>query len=321
MAEAAAGARHLLERDARHLHGSDLCRHAAHDPLQPRLLLLLPAASASSTSGCRWRSPQAVAASVEPWSRTGRFSVVWHGGEPLAAGRDHLAALFAPFGARRRAPRADQRHPDRRRLVRVLRRARRAGQRQRRRPARPQRRPGRPGATGRPTTGSCGASTRCAGTGSRSPRSAWSAAPRRAWPPSCTTTSSTWAARCSASTSRSWRASTSGPTAHPAEDVRAFWAELVDGLAPRPADPSARDRVVPAVRGRGAGRHVRRRAAAQAATRSRRSRHDGRWCLLSPELAGFSDPRYGDFTSGNVLTTPLARSLTGPPRRPGSPSS
>jgi uncharacterized protein len=42
---------------------------------------------------------QAVAASVEPWARTGRFSVVWHGGEPLAAGRDHLAALFAPFGA------------------------------------------------------------------------------------------------------------------------------------------------------------------------------------------------------------------------------
>jgi uncharacterized protein len=27
--------------------------------------------------------------------------------------------------------------------------------------------------------------------------------------------------------------------------------------------------------------------------------------LLSPELAGFTDPRYGDFSSGNVLDTPL----------------
>ena len=32
---------------------------------------------------------------------------------------------------------------------------------------------------------------------------------------------------------------------------------------------------------------------------------DGSVVLLSPELAGFSDPRYGDFTSGNVLTTGL----------------
>ena len=24
--------------------------------------------------------------------------MVWHGGEPLAAGREHLAALIAPFG-------------------------------------------------------------------------------------------------------------------------------------------------------------------------------------------------------------------------------
>jgi uncharacterized protein len=39
-----------------------------------------------------------VAASVNDWAaRSPRFSVVWHGGEPLAAGRDHLAALMAPF--------------------------------------------------------------------------------------------------------------------------------------------------------------------------------------------------------------------------------
>jgi uncharacterized protein len=40
----------------------------------------------------------AVAASVNDWARrVPRFSVVWHGGEPLAAGRAHLAALMAPF--------------------------------------------------------------------------------------------------------------------------------------------------------------------------------------------------------------------------------
>jgi len=33
--------------------------------------------------------------------------------------------------------------------------------------------------------------------------------------------------------------------------------------------------------------------------------YDGSVVLLSPELAGFSDPRYGDFSSGNVLRTPL----------------
>lgn len=41
---------------------------------------------------------QAVAVTVNKWvEHTGRFSVVWHGGEPLAAGRDHLAALMAPL--------------------------------------------------------------------------------------------------------------------------------------------------------------------------------------------------------------------------------
>ena len=39
----------------------------------------------------------AVAGSVSSFAAAGRFSVVWHGGEPLATGRDHLAALIAPF--------------------------------------------------------------------------------------------------------------------------------------------------------------------------------------------------------------------------------
>ncbi len=41
---------------------------------------------------------QAVAATVNVWAaQAPRFSVVWHGGEPLAAGMAHLGALMAPF--------------------------------------------------------------------------------------------------------------------------------------------------------------------------------------------------------------------------------
>ncbi len=42
--------------------------------------------------------------------------------------------------------------------------------------------------------------------------------------------------------------------------------------------------------------------------------YDGSVVLLSPELAGFNDGRYGDFSSGNVLTTPLADLLLAPQR-------
>lgn len=44
--------------------------------------------------------------------------------------------------------------------------------------------------------------------------------------------------------------------------------------------------------------------------------YDGSVVLLSPELAGFKDPRYADFTSGNVLTTPLPEILASPERTP-----
>ena len=40
----------------------------------------------------------ATAATVNEWAAAvPRFSVVWHGGEPLAAGRSHLSELMAPF--------------------------------------------------------------------------------------------------------------------------------------------------------------------------------------------------------------------------------
>jgi uncharacterized protein len=40
---------------------------------------------------------RAVARAVNEWAGERRFSVVWHGGEPLATGRDRLGALLAPF--------------------------------------------------------------------------------------------------------------------------------------------------------------------------------------------------------------------------------
>ncbi|MFF2813829.1 cyclophane-forming radical SAM peptide maturase AmcB [Streptomyces sp. NPDC058000] len=44
------------------------------------------------------RVAQAVAKPVNEWAAYDpAFEVVWHGGEPLSAGREHLAALMAPF--------------------------------------------------------------------------------------------------------------------------------------------------------------------------------------------------------------------------------
>ncbi len=45
--------------------------------------------------------------------------------------------------------------------------------------------------------------------------------------------------------------------------------------------------------------------------------HDGAVVLLSPELAGFADARYGDFASGNVLERPLAEIVSGVASAPG----
>jgi uncharacterized protein len=40
---------------------------------------------------------RAVAATANTWAAQGDFDVIWHGGEPLAAGRQQLGALLAPF--------------------------------------------------------------------------------------------------------------------------------------------------------------------------------------------------------------------------------
>jgi uncharacterized protein len=42
--------------------------------------------------------------------------------------------------------------------------------------------------------------------------------------------------------------------------------------------------------------------------------HDGSVVLLSPELAGFDSPQYGDFASGNVLHQPLSEIVAGATR-------
>ena len=201
------------QRHARGLPRAGICGDAAHDPVQPRLRLLLPAACARRTGGCRWRWPRR----SRPTSTSGRpgdrFSVVWHGGEPLAAGREHLAradgpvrpgvehhvqtnatliddawceffaehgmrvsvSVDGPDGPQRRAGDSRAGRPAYDRIVRGIDGAA---------PARPALRRAVRG--GRPAAG-----------------------PGR---PSCTSTSWSWAATCSASTSRSGRASTSAPT-------------------------------------------------------------------------------------------------------------
>jgi uncharacterized protein len=92
--------------------------------------------------------------------------------------------------------------------------------------------------------------------------------------------------------------------AHDGAAVRAFWAELTAAWR---RDPRMEVREVEwALRYAGAS------LAGDADTLLPR-RHDpiptiaedGRVVLLSPELAGFESPAYGDFSSGSVLVTPL----------------
>jgi uncharacterized protein len=92
------------------------------------------------------------------------------------------------------------------------------------------------------------------------------------------------------------------------ETVRAFWAELVDAWRAEPRihlrEIEWTLRYVGAVLD-GTADQVLPRALDPIPTVAA----DGRVFLLSPELAGFTDHRYGDFSSGNVLTTPLGEVL------------
>jgi uncharacterized protein len=92
--------------------------------------------------------------------------------------------------------------------------------------------------------------------------------------------------------------------AHRDEAVRGFWAELTAAWR---ADPRIELREVEwALRYAGAA------LGGEADTLLPRQLdpipvigYDGSTVLLSPELAGFADTRYGDFSSGNVLERPL----------------
>lgn len=247
---------------------------------------------------------QAVAGSVNRWAEQGRFSVVWHGGEPLAAGREHLAALLAPFG-----PQVEHHVQTNATLIdddwcefftthRVRVSVSVDGGRTRN--AERVTRGGRP-AYDRILRGV--AALRRHGL----PFSALAVVSRPA--PGLATELYEYFLDLGCDVLGVNIEETEGVNvrgnAHDAATVTTFWAELVaawrrdprihlrevewslryasailDGTAdevlPRRLDP------IPTVG------------------------HDGSVTVLSPELAGFSDPRYGDFSSGNVLATPLA---------------
>jgi uncharacterized protein len=246
----------------------------------------------------------AVAVPVNQWARERRFSVVWHGGEPLAAGREHLAALMAPF------------HPDVEHHVQT-------------------------NATliddawcaffaehrMRVSVSVDGPRVRNGDRVGRGGRPAYDrimrgiAALRRHGIP--------FSALCVVSRPEPALAgelydffldlgcdvlginveeregvNTRG-NAHPADAVRGFWAELVAAWRRNPRihlrEVEWSLRYVAAVLD-GTDDEVLPRQLDPIPTIA----YDGSVVLLSPELAGFSDPRYGDFSSGNVLRTPLA---------------
>ncbi|MGS2613940.1 cyclophane-forming radical SAM peptide maturase AmcB [Micromonospora sp. LZ34] len=252
---------------------------------------------------------EAVAASVNPWAATGRFSVVWHGGEPLAAGREHLAALLAPFG-----PEVEHHVQTNATLIddawcaffaehRVRVSVSVDGPRERNGDR--VTRAGRP-AYDRILRGV--AALRRNGL----PFSALAVVSRPE--PGLATELYDYFLALGCDVLGINIEETEGvntrDNSHDAGVVTAFWAELVaawrrdprihlrevewslryaaavldgtaDGLLPRRLDP------IPTVG------------------------HDGSVTVLSPELAGFTDARYGDFSSGNVLATPLAEILAG----------
>jgi uncharacterized protein len=251
----------------------------------------------------------AVADAVGDFAQAGRFSVVWHGGEPLAAGREHLAALLAPFD-----PAVEHHVQTNATLIDdawcefFIEHGMRV------------------------SVSVDGPESRNGDRVNRGGKPAYDrivrgidALKRHEIP---------FSALCVVGDPRPGVASelysyflglgcevlginveelegvNKRANRHDAADVTAFWAELVgawrrdprihlreiewslryaaavldgtaDDLLPRRLDP------IPTIA------------------------HDGSVVLLSPELAGFHDPRYGDFTSGNVLTTRLGEILAG----------
>lgn len=250
---------------------------------------------------------EAVAASVNPWARAGRFSVVWHGGEPLAAGPELLAALIAPFG-----PEVEHHVQTNATLIddvwcrffaehRVRVSVSVDGPRERstdrvtrgRRPAYPQimrgvealRRHGLPfsalAVVGRPAPGLA----------------------RELYDFFLDLGPDVLGVNIEETEGVNTRANR-----HDAAAVAAFWSELVAAWRRNPRihlrEVEWSLRYVAAVLD-GVEEQVLPRRLDPIPTVG----HDGSVTVLSPELAGFTNPRYGDFSSGNVLVTPLAKIL------------
>ena len=257
------------------------------------------------------RMPVSVAAAVaEPvnrWAAGGRFSVVWHGGEPLAAGREHLAALLAPFDegvehhVQTNATLIDDAWCEffaaHRMRVSISVDGPRARNHE------------RTTRGGRPSYDRIMRGVEAL----RRNGLAFSALCVVARPePGLATELYDYFLELGCDVLglniEEKEGVNTRTNTHPAPAVTGFWTELVaawrrtprihlrevewslryaaavldgsaDDLLPRRLDP------IPTVG------------------------HDGSVVLLSPELAGFSDPRYGDFSSGNVLTTPLPELL------------
>lgn len=252
---------------------------------------------------------RAVATSVNPWARRGRFSVVWHGGEPLAAGRKHLGELLAPFGpevehhVQTNATLIDDEWceffvahsmrvsisvdgPRERNTDRVDRAGRPAYDKIRR-GVDALRRHGLPfsalAVVGRPEPGLATElydyflDLGCEVLGINI---------------------------------EEMEGTNTRDNGHSAESVRGFWAELV-GAWRRDPRIHLREiewsmRYAAAVLDGTAGELLPRRLDPIPTIG-----YDGSVVVLSPELAGFDDPRHGDFSSGNVLRSPLAEILDG----------
>ncbi|GAA0473918.1 radical SAM protein [Paractinoplanes deccanensis] len=251
----------------------------------------------------------AVAAAIEPWAADGRFSVVWHGGEPLAAGREHLGALLAPFG-----PGVEHHVQTNATLIDDAWCAFFAEHQM------------------RVSVSVDGPAARNDQRVTRGGRPAYDRilkgveALRRHDIP--------FSALCVVSDPRPGVAAelydyflglgcdvlginveelegvNTRANGHDAAEVTAFWAELVAAWRRDPRihlrEVEWSLRYVAAVLDGTADELLPRRLDPIPTIA-----HDGSVVLLSPELAGFSDPRYGDFTSGNVLSTPLGEILAG----------
>lgn len=244
-----------------------------------------------------------VARSVNTWASTNdRFSVVWHGGEPMAAGREHLAALMAPFRGvehhiQTNATLIDDewceffvRHdlrvsvsvdgPEPLNSERVTR--------------------GGGPAYGRIMRGI--AALRRHGIGFSA--LAVVARPRPGLATELYDFFLDLGCDVLGINIEELEGVNDRSNSHDAAAVRAFWAELVTAW-----------RRAPRIHVREIEWTLRYAAAALAGTADSvlpreldpipTVGYDGSVVLLSPELAGFSDARFGDFTSGNVLTTPL----------------